>query len=272
MTTLLTYPADVKYPTSGTTFRDMVVSPNSSSGLGIPTRDTISSSTGAQGDWHNYNGGYTGGTVYDIYSRKSITSSYAAFQFKAETSTNGLQIAKFLDVGDGALRSSGSSFSSSYQSSYMENVTSCWGLLNSYGTQDRNSCHVMLDKVGLRLKNYNNNTIIIVDCTQKLGTYTLGNGRYANDGPVVFGYGVSSSTLNRYSTYGYRFLGFRLQCRLHRKGSGTKTDNLRLGISALTPGFGNYNNSWNSNAKRIICRRRTTSFSSINSTYYIETV
>ena len=272
MSTILTYPADVKYPTNSTNFRNMVVEPNRSSGLGIPTRNVVSASTSAQGDWHNYNGGYTGGDVYDIYSRKPVSTSYAGFQFKAETKSNGLQIAKFIDVGDAALSSSGTSFSTSTQSSFMENVTSCWGILNSYGTQDRNSCHVMIDKVGLRLKDYSQNSIRIVNCTTKLGSYTLGNGRYANDGPVVFGYGVSSSDLNRYSNYGYRFIGFRLQCRLVRAGSGTKTDALRLGITALTPGFGNYNNSWNENAKRIVCRRRTTSYSNVNSTYFIETV
>ncbi len=113
---------------------------------------------------------------------------------------------------------------------------------------------------------------MIVDCTKKLGSYTLVTGLYAGASPTVFGYGVPSDQLSDYTNKGYRFLGFRLQLRLKRGGSGTNTDNLRMGISALTPGFGNYWNNWNENAKRIICRRNNTSYSSAGSTYYIETV
>lgn len=270
MATILTYPVDVKYPTNTTNFRQVARDVNTSGGGGMPTYNNISESSSSQSGWENSGGGYTGGNVNDIYSRRSISNSYAGFQFKGETSSNGLQMKKYIDIGDGGLRSSGYGFSSSYKSSHMNNVTSCWGILNVYGMQDRNSCHGVIDKIGLRLRHYSRNEIHIVECTQKLGDYQTITARYAGAGAIVFGYGVPSSQLSHYTNSGYRFLGFRLQLRLHRAGSGTKTDALRMGITALTPGFGNYNNSWNSNAKRIICRKHNTTYSNANSTYYIE--
>ena len=270
MATILTYPVDVKYPTNITNFRKAVRDVNTSGGGGMPTYNNISVSSSSQGSWENSGGGYTGGNVNDIYSRRPVSDSYAGFQFKGETSSNGLEMKKYIDIGDGGLRYSGSSFSASYKSSHMNNVTSCWGILNAYGMQSRNSCHGVIDKIGLRLRHYSRSEILIVQCTQKLGSYQTVTARYAGAEPIVFGYGVPSDQLSHYTNSGYRFLGFRLQLRLSRAGSGTKTDALRIGITGLTPGFGDYNNRWDATAKRIICRQHDTAYSNANRTYYIE--
>ena len=113
MATILTYPVDVKYPTNTTNFRKAVRDVNTSGGGGMPTYNNLRISSSSQTGWTDANGGYTGGNVNDIYSRKPISDSYTGFQFKGDTSSNGLQMQKFIDIGDGALGYHGSSFSAS---------------------------------------------------------------------------------------------------------------------------------------------------------------
>jgi hypothetical protein len=262
------YPWEYKYPTGRIDFR------NALNGYERPCNNEIhtgsSSRTEAGYSWEVKNGGYTAGTFNDLFWRGIPGSANAGFRFKAETSTNGLQIRKWFDIGAEGQREDDGFVASGARGTWLRGCTGLWLMTNTYEMKDTRGCSGSVLQMAIRYRNPSNNHMVLKRCTEKLSSgLSYGQSHYHSTDPVVWGYRLSSSDRSTVINNNYQLLGFRIHLQLWREGGGVTTDNLRFGVTALSPSFGNSANTTAS--KQLIIRKPDTMRSNETNQYNILT-
>ena len=254
MLQMLTYPWDMSYPTNLTSFNSAVKGPPAS-----PCNDEITESTATRSEagyeWDVKNGGYYQGDFNDLLDRSTTSTSNRGLAYQGETSTNGLQMHKWFDVGAEGLKNVGDFVSNSSRSSWLRGCTGLWWTTNTLGMTQTRGCSGSVLMTAIRYYDPTTNNLVILRCTDKVfGNLSYGNSHYHSENTQLWGYRLSSADRTTVVQKGYRLLGFRIHTRLWRESSGTTRDNLRFGIMALTPSFGTLSNSYSSTGKRVVCR------------------
>ena len=249
------YPYDYKYPTTDSSFRSAIRTECRPCNNEIHTGS--SSRTEAGYNWEVKNGGYTAGTFNDLFWRGEAGSLNAGFRFKAETSTNGLQLRKWFDIGAEGERRDDEFVASGSRSTWVRGCTGLWLQTNVHEMAPTRGCSGSVLMMAIRYRNPSNNHMVLKRCTEKLSTgLSYGQSHYHDTDPMIWGYRLSSSDRSTVINNGYQLLGFRIHLQLWREASGVTTDNLRFGVTSLTPAFGTAGNSTAS--KQLILRRSDT--------------
>lgn len=249
------YPSDYKYPTTESSFLSAIKT------NARPCNDEIHTGSSSRNEagynWDVKNGGYTAGTFNDLFWRGTPGSTNAGFRFKAETSTNGLQIHKWFDIGAEGQLADDAFIASGARSTWLRACTGLWLLTNVHEMQTTRGCSGSVLQMAIRYRNPSNNHMVLKRCTEKLSTgLSYGESHYHSTNPMIWGYRLSSSDRSTVINNEYQLLGFRIHLRLWREASGIHDDNLRFGITAFSPSFGNSANSTAS--KQLIIRRPDT--------------
>ena len=278
---ILTYPWSVNYPTDTTAFRSEVMDPlGESSGVPVNNEIWVPGNNTSQTDntgykWESPNGGYAEGTFGHIVTRKPVNTNggfdnTVGWRWKVDaTTTNNTKHETYIDIGAEGGKTDGSSLNNTARSSWMRGVTGLWCLFNVLEMQNQNNCSGSILRAAIRYKDPSRNTIRFKHCTLKKGSLGYGDRKKAGASNIVFGYCLDSADRDTVERNDWRLLGFRLHLRLWREDIGTHKDYLRLGISALTPSF--YEPyTYNSNAKRVVCRKHDTMLSDYNGRWNIE--
>ena len=262
------YPYDYKYPTSDSDFRNAIKTNCR------PCNDEIHTGSSSRNEagynWEVKNGGYTDGVFSDLFWRGEAGSLNAGFRFKAETSTNGLQIRKWFDIGaEGQLADDGF-IASGARSTWLRGCTGLWLQTNVHEMQPIRGCSGSVLMMAIRYRNPSNNHMVLKRCTEKLSSdLSYGQSHYHSTTPKIWGYRLSSSDRSTVINNEYQLLGFRIHLQLWREASGVHTDSLRFGVTSLTPSFGTSGNSTAS--KQLIIRKPDTLRSNESGPFHILT-
>ena len=266
MAQILTYPHGIKYQLSG--WDNQV-----KQGLGgsIPCNDEIYEgksvvNTGGE-EWWGNNDGNTTYSWSDAgnhpFNQVKSLASHKGLHYWLTTSTNGYQRSRWFDIGAEGGKNHGVSVSNSARSSWLREVTAVWFLFNGHDTTQTRDCYVRVEKVAIRYRDPNGK-ISIKKVTDKLGDLGIMEG-VRGSSKYMFGYAIPSSERSTVCNNNYHFLGLRVQIQLRRGASGTHTDRLQGGISAIRLGLGTSpTGSYNETNKRALVGRGDCTWSSFN--------
>ena len=181
------------------------------------------------------------------------------FDWKLSTSNNGAEFARVFDFchPEIARKTNGAPVSTNLiEGSFYQDVTSIWGIFNNRDLEDAKKAYSFIRRLGLIYVQKVGEAVYkrVLECTVKLpGSITINNaGVGIRQNERLFGYGITASDKTMaYNGY-YKFVGFRVQLKMARPGSGTSPTYLQSGVTCLTPGLGDYNQSVSD--KRLILR------------------
>lgn len=265
---ILTYPWDSAYPKSSLT-------QFFGASAGWPAKPTTAYVDYGRFDINEagYNWRYSGATsnipdgdLPDLYSR-ALQSGVAkqGYGFShTQTNSNTVNIYRYINVGDESDKVDGQLVDINAKSSWLEEVTSCWFVLNSYGTSTRNDCNVQVLQVAIRYVHPVTNRIVMLTCPEVLTGLFYGEKLFHGGNPKICGYSLSNFDAAGIIADKLRFLGFRIQVLINRGTSTTfREDTLNLFINGLTPGFGTSNVDYDQDKKRVICRNSETVYDTL---------
>jgi hypothetical protein len=262
MPEVLTYPWDSKYPTSVNGFY-------SASG-GTPLMPTDSLVTWGDGNRNEAGVNWefqsetrltTLGGIDDLYQSSTMGTQQGYGVTWTSTTQSNFNGKYWFDVGGMPNAIDAQSINNTTRSSWMKGVNSCWFVLSSQGTSTNNDCQASVVRTAIRYFNPNTSRVVILDCPTNIAGLRYNYGLYGGDSQTVCGYAISSANESVVNSMGYMFLGFRIMLYIGRNSSSTfRSDTINGTINGLSPGFGDLNNSYNPDARRILCRRGGTEY------------
>ena len=267
---ILTYPYGIKYQSSG--WANQV---KQGTGNSIPCNDELYQgktivTTGGE-EWWGDNFGNTQGNfsqdLYHPFNQDWLGGGQQGLRYWMQTSSNGLQKARWYDIGAEGGKNDGVSMNGGARSSWLREVTAVWFLFNGHDTTETRDCYARVEKVAIRYRDPNGK-VRIKKVTEQLGdlAYMQGVRGNSSSDKRVFGYALPSSQRSEVCNNDYRFLGLRVQIQLRRGAIGTSTDTISGGITGIRLGLGtNPTGSYNTTNKRALVGRGNTTWADFNS-------
>ena len=270
---LLSYPYDMGYPNSINAFYGTAAgTPCMPTDNLVTIGDGDRNEAGVNWQFQSYSSLTLKGTVDDLYQSSTMGTQQGYGAIWTSTNISSFNGKFWFDVGAMPNAIDAQSIVNTARSSWMKNVTSCWFVLNNQGTSTSNDCRVSVVRTALRYFNPNTNRVVILDCPSQIQGPRYNYSVYGGDPQELCGYALSSANASEVESFGYMFLGFRIMLALNRNTQlGVRPDTINCFINGLKPGFGDPGNSYDADAKKIICRRSQVQYRNyIASKPYIE--
>jgi len=181
------------------------------------------------------------------------------FDWYFESKTNGSVYRRVFDFCHPSLAATGNGggvYTDQVEGSFYSDVTSIWGIFNNRDINDHMKAYSFIERLGLIYVEYLNGALWkrVLECPVRLpGSITINSeGIGIKNNERLFGYGLTQSDRNRVNNSNFKFVGFRVQLKMARPGSGAIGTNLQSGVTCLTPGLGDPNQSISD--KRLMMR------------------
>ena len=181
------------------------------------------------------------------------------FDWHFETNENKSTFTRVFDFCHPSLAITGNGggvYSDQVQGCFYHDVTSIWGIFNNRNLQTKNDTYSFIERLGLIYVQKVDTGVWkrVLECTVKLpGSIKINSENHGTrQNELLFGHGITASERTMINNGYYKFVGFRVQLKVGRRGSGTIPQYLQGGVTCLTPGLGDYNQTTGN--KRLIMR------------------